>query len=194
MIKLSFAKKRLRLFKGLLLLILEKYTRLCLFKGLRLLERYEYTLPHTSWFFFENTRGIVSTYKGKTYLIFPYLYISMVRLRACCAASVMASASSRITILWRPLGRVTFCCANILIRFRTTSIPLSLEAFNSKTASLNEEPSKCLARHKIVVVFPTPIEKMNFHENVSKYAHAVSLYKKHLYKKQLVRFLKNKKR
>ena len=106
-------------------------------------------------------------YKGKTYLIFPYLYISMVRLRACCAASVMASASSRITILWRPLGRVTFCCANILIRFRTTSIPLSLEAFNSKTASLNEEPSKCLARHKIVVVFPTPIEKMNFHENKS---------------------------
>ena len=133
-------------------------------------------------------------YKDKTYLIFPYLYISMVRLRACCAASVMASASSRITILWRPLGRVTFCCANILIRFRTTSIPLSLEAFNSKTASLNEEPSKCLARHKIVVVFPTPIEKMNFHENVSKYAHAVSVYKKHLYKKQLVRFLKNRKR
>lgn len=29
------------------------------------------------------------------------------------------SASSRITIFWRPGGSVTFCCANILILLRT---------------------------------------------------------------------------
>ena len=34
------------------------------------------------------------------------------------------SASSSIIIFCRPLGRVTFFCANILILFRTTSIPL----------------------------------------------------------------------
>lgn len=34
------------------------------------------------------------------------------------------SASSRMTILWRPFGKVTFCMANILILLRTTSIPL----------------------------------------------------------------------
>lgn len=92
-------------------------------------------------------------------------YISIVRLKACCAPDVMLnsanklpaiiwsnettyifilllkkkewkinlyksktlaylSASSRITILWRPGGRVTFFWANILILFLTTSIPL----------------------------------------------------------------------
>merc|ERR1712001_564720 len=45
---------------------------------------------------------------------------------------------------------------NILILLRTTSIPLSLDAFNSNTASLNAGPRRCLARHKIVVVLPTP--------------------------------------
>ncbi len=35
------------------------------------------------------------------------------------------SASSRMMILWRPRGSVTFFCANILILLRTTSIPLS---------------------------------------------------------------------
>ena len=110
-----------------------------------------------------------------------------------------------------PWGSVTFCCANIFIRFLTTSIPLSLDAFNSRTASesmnilnhhlkllssfltlinywmrnspqyrlhkyfnlfsckctsielifwfykpLNDAPSRCRARHKIVVVLPTP--------------------------------------
>ena len=34
------------------------------------------------------------------------------------------SASSRMMILWRPGGRVTFFCANILILLRTTSMPL----------------------------------------------------------------------
>uniref|UniRef100_A0A0K2TTQ2 Uncharacterized protein n=1 Tax=Lepeophtheirus salmonis TaxID=72036 RepID=A0A0K2TTQ2_LEPSM len=50
----------------------------------------------------------------------------------------------------------SFCCANILILFRTTSIPLSFEAFNSNTASLKELPSKARAKHRIVVVLPTP--------------------------------------
>ena len=34
------------------------------------------------------------------------------------------SASSKIIILCRPFGKVTFCWANILILLRTTSIPL----------------------------------------------------------------------
>lgn len=34
------------------------------------------------------------------------------------------SASSRMIILCLPFGKVTFCCANILILFLTTSIPL----------------------------------------------------------------------
>lgn len=34
------------------------------------------------------------------------------------------SASSRMMILWRPGGSVTFFCANILILLRTTSMPL----------------------------------------------------------------------
>ena len=36
------------------------------------------------------------------------------------------SASSRMIILCRPLGRVTFCWANILILLRTTSMPLKI--------------------------------------------------------------------
>ena len=49
---------------------------------------------------------------------------SMVLLRACCAPSVILSASSRIMTLCLPLGRVTFWWANDLIWFLTTSIPL----------------------------------------------------------------------
>merc|ERR1719436_2049194 len=59
-------------------------------------------------------------------------------------------------ILWRPLGSVTFCWANILILFLTTSMPRSFDAFSSSTASLKLGPSKCLARQRMVVVFPTP--------------------------------------
>ena len=33
---------------------------------------------------------------------------------------------------------------------------LSLDAFNSRTASLKDVPSRALARHKILVVFPVP--------------------------------------
>ena len=35
-------------------------------------------------------------------------------------------------------------------------MPLSFEAFNSITASLKESPKRILAKHNIVVVFPTP--------------------------------------
>lgn len=59
-------------------------------------------------------------------------------------------------ILCLPGGNVTFCWANILILFRTVSIPRSLDAFNSNTASLNELPKSILARANIVVVLPTP--------------------------------------
>lgn len=83
-------------------------------------------------------------------------YTSMVRRNACCAPSVMLSASSKMTILCRPFGSVTFCWANILILLRTTSMPRSFEAFNSRTASLKLLPNKMRAKHRIVVVFPTP--------------------------------------
>lgn len=51
---------------------------------------------------------------------------------------------------------MTFCWANILILFLTVSIPRSLDAFNSRTASLKELPKSILARANIVVVLPTP--------------------------------------
>ena len=41
---------------------------------------------------------------------------------ACCAPSVIESASSSTTTLCLPGGSVTFFWANALIRFRTTSI------------------------------------------------------------------------
>lgn len=66
------------------------------------------------------------------------------------------SASSRIMILCFPFGRVTFCWANILILLRTTSIPRSFEAFSSITASLKVGPRRARAKHRMVVVLPTP--------------------------------------
>ena len=44
--------------------------------------------------------------------------------------------------------QVVLCDANFLY--------LSFEAFNSRTASLKEGPSKVRARHKMLVVFPVP--------------------------------------
>lgn len=41
--------------------------------------------------------------------------------------STHLSASSKMIILCRPFGSVTFCCANILILFLTTSMPLKPE-------------------------------------------------------------------
>ena len=81
------------------------------------------------------------------------------------------SASSRMIILCRPGGKVTFFWANILILFRTTSMPLhsrrytgqwtqwtdrSSDAFNSSTASFTAVPSNWFSKHKILVVFPIP--------------------------------------
>ena len=55
---------------------------------------------------------------------------------ACCAPSVIESASSSTTTLCLPGGSVTFFWANALIRFRTTSIPRSSDALSSSTPSL----------------------------------------------------------
>lgn len=61
----------------------------------------------------------------------------------------------RIIILCLFGGRDTFFCANILIRFLTTSIPLASEAFNSKTALLYASPNISRAKHRMLDVFPT---------------------------------------
>lgn len=66
------------------------------------------------------------------------------------------SASSKMMILCFSGGRVTFCWANIFILLRTMSMPLSLEAFSSNTASFMAGPSSVLAKHMIVVVLPIP--------------------------------------
>ena len=83
-------------------------------------------------------------------------YISIVLRIACCAPFVIASASSKMIILHLPAGKVTFFCANILILFLTTSIPLSSDAFNSNTASLYRSPSNVRAKTCTEVVFPHP--------------------------------------
>mmetsp|Transcript_7222 Transcript_7222/g.23720 ORF Transcript_7222/g.23720 Transcript_7222/m.23720 type:complete len:226 (+) Transcript_7222:219-896(+) len=75
---------------------------------------------------------------------------------ACWAALVMASASSRMTSLWLPGGRLTFFFAKDLMRSRTTSIPRSSDAFSSRTASVVAGPRSWRARHSIDVVFPVP--------------------------------------
>jgi len=84
------------------------------------------------------------------------------------------SASSRMTILCRPAGKVTFFWAKVLILFRTTSIPLnnrvsrsetearsrfahlSSDAFSSNTPSLYASPNSWCARQWMLVVFPIP--------------------------------------
>ena len=54
----------------------------------------------------------------------------------------MLSASSRMTILCLPGGSVTFCCANILILFRTTSMPL-----NHQVASRQPQLCRSIRAH-----------------------------------------------
>lgn len=76
--------------------------------------------------------------------------------KAYCALEVIASASSRIIILCAFSGTLTFYYAKDLIFSRTTSIPLSSDAFNSQTAVLRQSPSNSLAKHIILVVFPQP--------------------------------------
>ena len=81
---------------------------------------------------------------------------SIVRRIACCAPSVIESASSRMMILCLPGGSVTFFCANALMRPRTTSMPRSSEAFSSSTASLKASPSIVRASASTLVVLPVP--------------------------------------
>ena len=88
--------------------------------------------------------------------------------------STCLSASSRITILCLPEGKVTFFCANPLILFRTTSMPLQIcfqhrkyehrgrptclssDAFSSRTPSLYASPKSWCAKQWMLVVFPIP--------------------------------------
>lgn len=81
---------------------------------------------------------------------------SIVRRRAFCALGVMLSASSKITILCRPGGRVICVCAKVFILPRTTSIPRSFDALSSSNASLVFPPSSFLAKTSIEVVLPMP--------------------------------------
>ena len=76
--------------------------------------------------------------------------------QSCCAADVIASASSRIISLCRPGGRVTFFCANILILVLTTSMPLESDALSSSTASLYVPPRSWRARQRTDDVLPDP--------------------------------------
>lgn len=98
------------------------------------------------------------------------VYFSIIRLRAICAAEVIASASSRIISLNAPNPSFVVadvCCvealkiclvlANVLICSRTTSIPRSSEAFSSKTiCRIFFGPYICRARARIVEVLPVP--------------------------------------
>ena len=83
-------------------------------------------------------------------------YSVMTILKAYYAAFVIASASSKMTNLCIPSGTVTFLFANCLIFSLTTSIPLSSEAFSSKTAFFAVSPSMVLARAMTEVVLPVP--------------------------------------
>ena len=73
---------------------------------------------------------------------------------------VIESASSKITILnggiLLELEEDTTCCAKCLILSRTTAMPLSSEAFNSKIRDLHTSPNKSLDAARIVEVFPVP--------------------------------------
>ncbi len=100
------------------------------------------------------------------------------------------SASSRMTTLCRPGGKVTFFCAKALILFRTTSIPLktrisrlagkkicsythlSSDAFSSNTPSLYASPNNWCARQCMLVVFPIPgIPFQQLRQNCKKKKH-----------------------
>ena len=82
-------------------------------------------------------------------------YFSIVRLSAACASDVSASASSMKMILNSapPIGDVR---ANSLIFPRTTSIPLSSDAFSSMKFPCQLSPNISLVRARAQVVFPVP--------------------------------------
>lgn len=77
-------------------------------------------------------------------------------LKACCAAVVILSASSKITILCLFSGSVTLFCAKLLILFLTTSMPLESEAFSSRTPTFVLDPRRARARAFTEVVLPVP--------------------------------------
>lgn len=87
-------------------------------------------------------------------------YFSMVLLRAAWASEVRASASSMKMILNSapPTGDVL---ANSLILPRTTSIPLSSEAFSSMKFPCQLSPNISLVRARAQVVFPVPAGPVN---------------------------------
>ena len=78
---------------------------------------------------------------------------------------VIESASSKITILnggiLLELEEDTTCWAKCLILSRTTAMPLSSEAFNSKIRDRHISPNKSLDAARIVEVFPVPEIKQN---------------------------------
>ena len=87
-----------------------------------------------------------------------FVYCSMTRRSAACAACVMASASSSTISL-----NVSCCVlntlrvlANDLICPRTTSMPRSSDAFSSSTWFLNCLPYSRRASAMIVDVLPVP--------------------------------------
>lgn len=73
---------------------------------------------------------------------------------------------------------------------------LSLDAFNSSTASLNDEPRRALARHKILVVFPVPggpwktMHNAKYIELIQKYQpHPETENKNYMFEKTLLLFI-----
>ena len=87
------------------------------------------------------------------------VYISISRLKACCASLVMLSTSSRKIILnGAPTG---FKRQKFLMFVLTVSIPLASEAFNSKKFCLQYSPKIDLTSARADVVFPTPAGPVN---------------------------------
>jgi hypothetical protein len=100
------------------------------------------------------------------------VYFSMIRRSAICAVEVIASASSRMmSLYWAmedvaedpfeaadgPMLNICFVEAKVLICSRTTSMPLSSEAFSSSTIwRMFFVPYILLASARIVDVLPVP--------------------------------------
>lgn len=92
----------------------------------------------------------------------------MTLLSALCESCVKLSASSRIMILNGGHGYfslysfdagacINACCAKVLIRSRTTVIPLSSDALSSSTLEEKSSgPYNSLDSARIVLVFPVP--------------------------------------
>ena len=84
-----------------------------------------------------------------------FVYFSMVLRRAACASDVSASASSRKIIL-NPPSPMGAILAKSLIFVRTTSMPLSSEAFSSLKLRLQLSPKSSRVSAIAHVVLPVP--------------------------------------